>query len=366
MTSTRAKRLMLALCLSPLFTPSAQAQSADTVQVYGQATAGFTSRNHVTNGGTLNEIGNNLLAASVLGFRGTENLGGGMSALFRLETGLNMDTGAPTSATKYWNRQSFVGMNIGPAVTVTLGRQFHAGADRAIQSMDVYNLGGTSLLNTPLGLFGVNRFAGNDTRVDNSIKLRVRGPMGLTGGLSTGLREETGRSVSADIAQITPAYVVGAYTIRFKSITPVATTGVVPEHAVWAVGGQLPLGAARLYLHYVNSSLDATVAGRRTQTNRILAPAASYQATDFLVLKAAYTHDSGKDLNGIADRNGSKNTTVLSAEYYLSKRTSLNAVLFRNQFTGGYKLESVNIAAMGRDPAASSMQGVSMGVRHDF
>jgi len=232
--------------------------------------------------------------------------------------------------------------------------------------MDVYNLGGTSLANTPLGLFGVDRFAGNDSRADNSVKLRLRGPMGLTAALSHGLREDTGRSQSFDVAQITPDYAVGAYGIRIRALNAVAATGAVPVHSVWGVGGQVPVGNLRLYLHYVNSQLDSSVAGRRTQNNRIWVPAISYLATPVLLLKAAYTHDSGKDLNGIAGRNGSKKTLVMSAEYFLSKRTSLNAVVFRNQFSDGYKLEAVNIAALNRDPAASSTQGLSLGIRHDF
>ena len=277
-----------------------------------------------------------------------------------------MDTGAPTSAAKFWSRQSFVGLNLSPAATVTLGRQFTAGADRAIQSFDVFNLGGTSLAVMPLSLFGVNRFAGNDARADNSVKLRLRGPAGLTGGVSAGLKDTSGRSASMDVAQITDSYTIGAYSIRFRAASPVAEIGALPSHQMWGAGGQMALGPVRLYLHYIDSSLDPTVVGRRTQTNRIIAPAVSWMAHDLLILKAAYTHDEGKNLNGVAGRDGTKRTLVVSAEYFLSKRTALNAAYFSNRFSGGYRLETVNIAALNRDPAASSQQGLSFGIRHVF
>jgi predicted porin len=92
----------------------------------------------------------------------------------------------------------------------------------------------------------------------------------------------------------------------------------------------------------------------------------AWSATPALTLKAALTHDKGTDLNGVAGRDGSKVTTVASAEYALSKRSSLYAALFSNRFADGYELDPVNIAALGRDPAASSTNGFSLGVRHDF
>ena len=68
----------------------------------------------------------------------------------------------------------------------------------------------------------------------------------------------------------------------------------------------------------------------------------------------------------MAGRNGTKETLALSAEYWLSKRTSAHLAFFRNSFKDGYKLDPVNIAGMGRDPAASSLQLYSVGMRHDF
>ena len=46
--------------------------------------------------------------SSRLGFKGSEDLGGGLKASFSLEHGLNSDTGAATGGTTFWNRASWV------------------------------------------------------------------------------------------------------------------------------------------------------------------------------------------------------------------------------------------------------------------
>ncbi len=343
------------------------------IQLYGQVTAAVTHKTHQTAGDVSNnELSSSQFAASFFGLRGSEDLGGGMAALFRIESLLNTGNGTSSSPvggqSKFWNRQAFVGLNLSPALTFTAGRQFHAGTDRVIRSLDVYQAGGTSLHVTPLALFGVNRFFGNDNRVDSSVKLRLNGgPMGLQGAVSAGLDDGAGRSVSFDLAQVTDRWSIGVWGTRYRSPNVVAATGDRPEHTAWGVGGNVPLGPVRLYLHYVDSSLDsATLANRPEQTNKIWSLGASWQAAPNVSLKAAYVDDKGKALNTVAGRDGTKRTVVASAEYYLSRRTSLHAGVFSNRFSDGYQLEPVNIAGLARNPTSSSTNGVTAGIRHDF
>lgn len=347
----------------------AQTPPASSVTLYGQATAALTYKNHQTGGTNVKEVSNSALASTLFGFRGTEDLGGGMVAVFRLESAMNTDNGTAGatvgSTSKFWNRQSYVGIGFNPMVLVTVGRQFHVSADRVIQSLDVYNVAGPTLHVTPLGLFGVNRYVGNDSRVDDSIKVRLRGPAGVTGAVSFGADDGAGRSYALDLAQVTQTYHAGAYAARFQSPTVIAATGQRPEHTVWGVGGQHQVGPVRLFLHYAQSELDSTTANRPVQKNRLIAPALS-AGLGVVTYKLAYYHDKGTNLNGVAGRNGIKETLVTSAEYYLSKRTSLYAAAFSNRFKDGYKLDPVNIAALTRDAAANSTSGFSLGMRHDF
>jgi len=60
-------------------------------------------------------------AAGRLGFRGTEDLGGGLSALFHLEHRYADDG---TSLTPFWNGRSVVGLRSNTLGELTLGRDY--------------------------------------------------------------------------------------------------------------------------------------------------------------------------------------------------------------------------------------------------
>lgn len=86
-----------------------------TVDVYaGHGSQGPRSWTRLESGGN---------AESRLGFRGTEDLGGGVSARFMLEAGFNTDTGGDASGTLSFARQSWVAL-AGPAGSVQLGRTY--------------------------------------------------------------------------------------------------------------------------------------------------------------------------------------------------------------------------------------------------
>ncbi len=61
--------------------------------------------------------------SSRLGFKGSEDLGGGLKASFSLEHGLNSDNGAATGGTTFWNRASWVQLE-GSFGGVRLGKWF--------------------------------------------------------------------------------------------------------------------------------------------------------------------------------------------------------------------------------------------------
>ena len=364
-----------ALLTSSLALAGAASAQTSSVQLEGNIGAGLTYKNHQTGGSTLREVTPNVLTASWLRFGGSEDLGGGMKAIFRLENAVAMDTGIAggngAGGSKFFNRQSWVGLDLGGAGAITLGRQFHAVIDRVIRTLDVYNVAGSSLHNTPLALFGVNRFNGNDSRVDNSVKYRFGMPGVIDFALSYGFGEvggdtRLGRSYSAEVSQTTPVYSVGAALVSFNAPAVVATTGFLPKHSLAVVGGNVTLGAFRPYVAYYSSKLDSTTAGRLTQKNRIIDLGLAWTLAAPVIVKANYVDDKGTSLNGVEGRDGHKKTVVLSAQFYLSKRTQLNAAVFSNHFGDGYKAEAANLAALGRDPDASSMRGISAGIVHTF
>ena len=100
---------------------TAVAQS--NVTVYGIADAGLAyTSNQKGNSSTYVRSGSK--DGSRLGFKGTEDLGGGTQALFQLEAGYNIDDGAAAQSGSLFNRAAFIGLADKRYGTLTMGRQY--------------------------------------------------------------------------------------------------------------------------------------------------------------------------------------------------------------------------------------------------
>jgi predicted porin len=98
----------------------ARAQSSVTLYGSLDAGVGYVSNLH---GASAFIAEQGTLQADRFGLLGVEDLGGGRSALFRLESGFVTTTGASASSASFFNRQAYVGLSDPRAGTVTLGRQ---------------------------------------------------------------------------------------------------------------------------------------------------------------------------------------------------------------------------------------------------
>ena len=104
------KKLLLAALLTAGF---ATAQAQSSVSIYGVLDVGFAGTSYKGTGtsATTNQNTSGIVQSaeqtSRLGFKGTEDIGGGTSALFVVETGLNPTNGTVITGN---NRQSFVGI----------------------------------------------------------------------------------------------------------------------------------------------------------------------------------------------------------------------------------------------------------------
>jgi predicted porin len=107
------KKSLVAVALLGAFAGVAQAQTA--VQIYGNLDAGFVKRTDQT-------LAIGKRAANTLGFKGTEDLGNGLKALFQLEIRYEPDTGTVENNTRpLFQGQSRVGLQ-GDFGMVRLGR----------------------------------------------------------------------------------------------------------------------------------------------------------------------------------------------------------------------------------------------------
>ena len=180
------------LALAAAAAMSAQAQSS--VTLFGLVDL---SVNSVKNGSVSQKSMDSAgLNTSRLGFRGVEDLGGGMTAGFHLEAGLNPDTGAAggsvgNSNTGFFNRRSTVSLN-GSFGEVRLGRDYNVGFNVA-SKFDAFGANG---FGTAYNLYNgkavaLNTKAGDSVaRINNAVSYFLPGKLGgVYGQLQVGAPE---------------------------------------------------------------------------------------------------------------------------------------------------------------------------------
>ena len=118
---------------------AAPAHARSAVEIYGLVDAAIVI-DRGGKDGSLTKMSGGAASTSRIGFRGSEDLGAGLSAFFALETGLKLDTGAADSAGSIFNRQALVGLK-GGFGAVALGRQYTPYHHTLVQIVDPFNTG---------------------------------------------------------------------------------------------------------------------------------------------------------------------------------------------------------------------------------
>jgi predicted porin len=320
------------------------------------------------------------------GLKGSEDLGGGLKAVFQLENGFNPNTGALGQGGKMFGRQAFVGLSSNQFGTITVGRQYDPLVDM-VQAVTADNYWG-SMFATPSDVDNND----NSSRTNNSIKYTsnnysgfqfegfyaLGGVAGATGSGQTWSGAATYAngpfSVAAGYIRMDNASTLAARTsggnvgwsststsdATFNSInTPYESAASI---GIASVGAQYVAGPFTAGLRYSNAQYkpDAFSTFANTERYNIGAGFLNWQVTPAALLGLGYTfmHGSG---NG---ESASYNQISLGADYNLSKRTDVYLV-------GAYqKASGTGATASVADydyPSNDTVQEiVSLGIRHKF
>jgi predicted porin len=197
-------------------------QSQSTVTIYGLLDQGVErlSGTSAGNGTSTSDyrVGSGT-AASRLGFRGSEDLGGGLKAVFTLESGMSMDAGTLSQGSRIFGRQSYVGLT-GSFGSLTFGRQYTM-RYYGILDADLFGAGSHGLGSLDSGI--------PNARADNSISYR-----GHWGDFSGGANFSRGRdAVGANNASATNCAGETANTKQCREWSAMAKYG----NASWGVVG---------------------------------------------------------------------------------------------------------------------------------
>jgi predicted porin len=357
------KKSLLALAVLGAFAGAASAQSS--VTIYGSIDGGVRHKSNVDAAGNNNTTlgSSGTYNSNRIGFKGVEDLGGGLNAHFNLENGFNSGTGAMAGqANELFNRGASVGLG-GAWGSVDLGLQYSL-AFKTIGTYDPFNYKYTGIV--PLaGMAAGNQasaVAGSagGTRFKNDIQYTANFA-GLNVGAEYALGETAG-STSANAAQaVSAGYAFGPFSLggAYTKRKPVVAA-VERDNDQWTVGGAFTMDALRIAAGYIGEKQDSA-AGDIKLKNAWLG--GSYNFTPAFALTAAY-YETKSEAPTLAD--GKRKLAVIGATYALSKRTNFYVDVDQAKFSGAFG-GSGNVGAAYMAPAGQTKQtGVSVGINHLF
>lgn len=316
-------RAAAALSLAALgLTPAAQAQS--NVSVYGSLDVSISHIDNVQ-GRSLRRMDTGSLYANRLGFRGQEDLGDGLNAVFVLENGFNVDTGTVAQGGVFFGRQSFVGLSSATWGSVTLGRQYdflYAGSPLPLD-VGALLIGGLAGASGGAGTAVDNHSGG--VRYDNSVKwLAKRGPWTL--GAMYGLGNETpGQRMRSFVAAYRSGPVwAGLGHLRDTFSAPAAGNQITLASLNWDI-------RAKDKLIVTLSQAQADLASDRQSRSRMLQLGWQHDLTPAWMLGITGGWAQTRD---VRSASGDIRQYAVATQYRLSKRTTLYAMGSRVQASG--------------------------------
>jgi len=358
------KKSLVAVALLGAFAGVAQAQTA--VQIYGNVDAGMVKRTDQT-------VAIGKRAANTLGFKGTEDLGNGLKALFQLEIRYEPDTGTVENNTRpLFQGQSRVGLQ-GDFGMVRIGRGLTP-FQEVVGSFEPWHG-----LPTPLGFYTDISVAGfnsapldagtnaagsgaNTNRISNAIfynspvanGFQVNASWATKEGISNGAAitgQGAGSSsyTSGQQASANPFSVAGTYN-NGPAAAMVAYERNAVESKVWSVAGSVSVTPeAKLMATYSHQNQE--------HINTV------HEEIKAWLLGATYSIGPGKLLAGYGQKEmdaAAAKTKQLSVgyEYSLSKRTYL--------YVDASRKKNVFSQATGLLSATPTINSYDLGLNHSF
>lgn len=273
--------------LSGTFDPSYQIQTTTTAGVKTKATT----------------LANNQQGTTAIKFSGTEDLGGGLKAIFMLEQNFDSTDGSNGAMAA---GEVFAGLS-GGFGTIRLG---------AANSPTLGVQAGRSPFGTKTGGGYASTSGAANTRNDDSIVYTSPTFGGFSVGVAQALKVPAGAAAKNDIAL---NYAAGPLVVGLSSVTQknaLAQTNLMAQYN---------LGFARLYAGYVTEDNKAGAANSKKKGTNI-AVAAPMGALTMMANIASW------DVNG--GTAGDRDITAVGVKYDLSKRTSAYARLVTDKTKG--------------------------------
>ncbi|SMG55547.1 porin [Paraburkholderia susongensis] len=373
-----------------------------TVTLYGVIDEGIDFTNNA-GGHQVYEMTSGYAQGSRWGLKGTEDLGGGLSAVFQLENGFNAGNGTLAQGGRMFGRQAFAGLASERYGTLTLGRQYDSVVDYLAQTTANGNWGGY-LFSHPYD----NDNTDNTFRLNNTVKYASPTLGGFSFGGTYSFSNDTGfannRAMSAGAQYSVGDWLFAAAYLRANN--PAMTSGGAVASAggslgpdgnfvsstlqIFGAGVNYTFGLATIGFAYTNTQIDHPTAnvgylGSTETIQPVTGPLAGgtlnalkyqnfelngkYQFTPsfFVGAEYAYTLEHYEATTGTAKPG--IHTIGLMADYNLSKRTDVYLQGVYQLVTGDETGSSLDRAYVpgAQDLSSTSRQlVVRAALRHTF
>jgi predicted porin len=367
-------------------TVSAHAQGS--VTLYGILDEGFNFTNNVK-GSKVYELQSGTLQGGRWGLSGSEDIGGGVKTVFKLESGYNINNGKLGQGGLMFGRAAWVGISSPTYGGVTLGRQWSSINDYLSQTTANWNWGGY-LFSHPYD----NDNTDGSFRLNNTVKYTSPSLAGLQFGGTYGFSNDTNfannRAYSLGASYTNGGLLLAAAYLQANN--PSATAGGAITNAadqnfansrlrIFGAGATYTFGSAILGFSYSNTNMEnpssSSLVGSIKPTGGPLSKLifqnfevnGLYWVTPALNVGAMYTYTRAALSQASGNQHTNYQTAGLMTDYFVSKRTDvyLQGVY---QHAGGDTTGSVLDMAyvVGADGVSSNRNQfvARVGIRHKF
>jgi len=301
--------------------------------------------------------------SSQLGFRGVEDLGGGLKAGFTLLSGVNPNAG--TANSKFWNRRSTVSL-FGNWGEIRLGRDYTPD----FWNQTIFDAFGTNGLGSSLNVrrigapVGQGLYAG--TRRDNSIGYFLPSNLGgFYGQAMTASAYGSGTTPTADqfgrYFGLRGGFAAGPFDVALayanQRRNDVIQSGSTRKQDTWNIGGSWDFGVAKIMGYYDHEKMDTLPSDNKEDVWHISGVIPFGQSE----VHAGYTHSK---LTPPSGPDNSLDQFAATYQYNLSKRTAVYATASRlsNKDQTTFALPG----AAGPTSKSGKSSGAEFGLRHFF
>ncbi|HTJ92608.1 MAG TPA: porin [Pararobbsia sp.] len=338
-----------------------QAHAQDSVTLYGRIDQSIQFGN--ASGGHTVRMDGSDVAPTVWGLKGTEDLGGGYRAVFKLEDGFTASTGKIAGSGNLFYREAYVGLG-GPFGQLTAGVNYTP----FFMTLITFAQG-------PISTFGWGNASNNyffvgSTRTNNS--LRYDSPtyhgLSLKATYSFGTNgDPTQPGALGDTFSVGLSYRVGQFAADIDYLQQQAATSTPVSATTSTVVGNYVMAAASYDFNWFIPSL--VVQTHRGGQNVAAASSATYQNPDNDYYDFSLTVpnigpgifllDFGQ-YKDLARSSGDSTTMAIRYDYWLSKRTGLYVGFghVRNGSTATFSMAGSQGAGLPAAPGESVTSGV--------